>query len=416
MHAPAHRDDIHVLVIPSWYPARPGDISGSFFREQALALHWHGCQLGVIYPQLRSLRHWRGLAGSERGVRREFDQGMPVLRSPGVNPFPLFHGAACRWWVRHGLKLYRLYVAEFGRPDVVHAHASLYGGALARQLWLRDGVPYVLTEHSSMYPRGRVSRVQARIAREAARDARRRFAVSASFGAFLEGYFGADVGSWEVMPNIVDASFGERPLGEPATEGRFAFLTVGGLNENKGIHLLFEAFARGFADQPSVSLRIGGHGPERARLERLAVQLGIADRVTFLGALTRQQVAEELARAQALVHPSRYETFGVAIVEALAMGRPVVATRCGGPEGIVTARDGLLVPVDDIEALARAMRELREHIDRYDAAAIRLACLERFGEGAVVAQLRDTYETVAGRAPRQARERVVVPLRQAAGQ
>lgn len=127
-------------------------------------------------------------------------------------------------------------------------------------------------------------------------------------------------------------------------------------------------------------------------------------------------MAEELARAQALVHPSRYETFGVAIVEALAMGRPVVATRCGGPEGIVTARDGLLVPVDDIEALARAMRELREHIDRYDAAAIRLACLERFGEGAVVARLRDTYETVAGRAPHQARERVVVPLRQAAGQ
>ena len=125
-------------------------------------------------------------------------------------------------------------------------------------------------------------------------------------------------------------------------------------------------------------------------------------------------MAEELARVQALVHPSRYETFGVAIVEALAMGRPVVATRCGGPDGIVTARDGLLVPVDDVEALARAMRELREHIDRYDAPAIRQACLERFGEGAVVARLRETYEAVAGGAPRQRREHNAVPLRQAA--
>lgn len=416
MHAPATRDDIHVLIIPSWYPARPGDISGSFFREQALALHWHGCKVGVIYPQLRSLRQWRGLSGGARGVRREFDQGMPVLRSPGLNPFPLLHRAACAWWVRHGIGLYRRYVAEFGRPDLVHAHSALYGGALARQLWLREGVPYVLTEHSSMYPRGKVSRAQARIARDAARDARRRFAVSAAFGQFLGGYFGADTGSWEVMPNIVDASFGERPLGEPASDGDFTFLTVGGLNENKGIHLLFEAFARGFANDPGTRLRIGGHGPERMRLEKLAAQLGIADRVSFLGALTRQQVAEELARAQALVHPSRYETFGVAIVEALAMGRPVVATRCGGPDGIVTARDGLLLPVDDVDALARAMGELRVRIGEYDAAAIRQAALERFGEAAVVTRLREAYEAVAGRSSHQPRDRVVVPLRRVAGQ
>lgn len=410
MRTLAARDDMHVLVVPSWYPARPGDINGSFFREQALALHWHGCKVGVIYPQLRSLRQWRGFTADAHGVRREFDQGMPVLRSLGLNPFPMLHDAACRWWVRHGLRLYRRYVDEFGRPDVVHAHASLYGGALARQLWLREGVPYVLTEHSSMYPRGRVSRAQAHIAREAARDARRKFAVSEAFARFLDGYFGANDGAWEVMPNIVDASFGERPLGEPPVDGSFTFLTVGGLTENKGLHLLLDAFACGFANDPSVRLRIGGHGPERARLERQAAQLGLAGRVEFLGALTRQQVAEELARAQALAHPSRYETFGVAIVEALAMGRPVVATRCGGPDAIVTARDGLLVPVDDVQALADALRQLRDRIGEYDAIAIRRSCLERFSEGAVISRLREAYESVSGRM----RDSTVVPLRRVA--
>ncbi len=396
MRAPTASGDVHVLVVPSWYPARPGDINGSFFREQALALHWHGCKVGVIYPQLRSLRRWR--AAGAHGVSREFDQGMPVLRSHGVNPFPLLHHAASYWWVRHGLKLYRQYEAEFGRPDVVHAHAALYGGALARQLWLREGLPYVLTEHSSMYPRGRVSAAQMRIARDAARDARRKFAVSASFARFLQGYFGPADGAWEVMPNIVDASFGERALEESPPGRAFTFLTVGGLNENKGIDLLLRAFARGFAGDENVRVHIGGHGPERGRLERMAAQLGIADRVSFLGALTRQQVAEELARAQALVHPSRYETFGVAIVEALAMGRPVVATRCGGPDDIVTERDGLLVPVDDEGALAEAMSDLRRHIGRYDAAEIRRASLERFGESAVISRLRDAYGDAAGRA------------------
>lgn len=414
MRAPSARGDVHVLVVPSWYPSRPGDISGSFFREQALALHWHGCKVGVIYPQLRSLRQWRGRIGA-RGVSREFDQGMPVLRSHGVNPFPLLHRAASRWWVRHGLKLYRRYEAEFGRPDVVHAHAALYGGALARQLWLREGLPYVLTEHSSMYPRGRVSAAQTRIARDAARDARRKFAVSGSFARFLQGYFGAADGPWDVMPNIVDASFGERPLEEGTTQEDFSFLTIGGLNENKGIDLLLAAFARVFSADAGVRLRIGGHGPERGRLERLAAQLGVADRVTFLGALTRQQVAEELARAQALVHPSRYETFGVAIVEALAMGRPVVATRCGGPDDIVTPRDGLLVPVDDEAALADAMLDLRRNVRRYDAADIRRACLDRFGEAAVIARLREAYDDAAGRARPHAMEVQAVPLRRVAG-
>lgn len=412
MRAPSARGDVHVLVVPSWYPARPGDINGSFFREQALALHWHGCKVGVIYPQLRSLRHWRGPVGVH-GISREFDQGMPVLRSHGVNPFPMLHHAASYWWIRHGLKLYRQYEAEFGRPDVVHAHAALYGGALARQLWLREGLPYVLTEHSSMYPRGRVSAAQARIARDAARDARRKFAVSAAFARFLQGYFGTADGAWEVMPNIVDASFGERALEDGASGPSFTFVTVGGLNENKGIDLLLRAFARAFAGDGEVRLRIGGHGPERGRLERMAVQLGIAERVAFLGALTRQQVAEELSHAQALVHPSRYETFGVAIVEALAMGRPVVATRCGGPDDLVTARDGLLVPVDDEAALAAALRDLRMNIGRYDAADIRRASLERFGEAAVIGRLRDVYAEAAGRVG--APQGTVVPLRRVAG-
>ena len=263
-----------------------------------------------------------------------------------------------------------------------------------------------------MYPRGRVSSAQARIARDAARDARRRFAVSAAFARFLQGYVGSADGAWEVMPNIVDASFGERALEESPADG-FTFLTVGGLNENKGIDLLLSAFARAFAEDREVRLRLGGHGPERARLERLAVQLGIADRVSFLGALTRQQVAEELARAQALAHPSRYETFGVAIVEALAMGRPVVATRCGGPDDIVTARDGVLVPVDDEAALADALRELRQNLARYDAAEIRRASLARFGEAAVITRLREAYDAAAGR--QRTGEVDAVPLRRVAG-
>lgn len=385
---------MHVLIIPSWYPSAPGDINGSFFREQALALHRRGCEVSVIYPQLSSLRSWRGLSGGKRGVVRETDEGMPVLRLHGTNTFPLLHSAACRWWVHHGLTLYARHVDEFGRPDLVHAHSALYGGALARELWQREGLPYVLTEHSSMYSRGRVSRAQIRIARRVAEDARRKFAVSEAFAHFLDGYFGGRAAGWDAMPNIVDNAFAERPMQAPADDGYFAFISIGVLTENKGIHHLLAAFARVREANPDVVLRIGGDGPERQRLERLADTLGITGSVEFLGALTREKVAEQVSRAQVLVHPSQYETFGVAIIEALALGKPVIATRCGGPDAIVTPHDGMLVPVGDEQVLTEAMWTMRERIGDYDAAGIRRACLARFGERAVVERLTQVYAGV----------------------
>jgi glycosyltransferase involved in cell wall biosynthesis len=105
-------------------------------------------------------------------------------------------------------------------------------------------------------------------------------------------------------------------------------------------------------------------------------------------------VAEQVSRAQVLVHPSQYETFGVAIIEALALGKPVIATRCGGPDAIVTPHDGMLVPVGDEQVLAEAMWTMRERIGDYDAAGIRRACLARFGERAVVERLTQVYAGV----------------------
>jgi glycosyltransferase involved in cell wall biosynthesis len=89
--------------------------------------------------------------------------------------------------------------------------------------------------------------------------------------------------------------------------------------------------------------------------------------------------------------PSRSETFGVVYVEAIACGKPVLATRCGGPESIVTAENGLLVDTGDVDALAGAMRTMTATARSYDAHAIRRQFLERFSRAAVVDRLEDVY-------------------------
>ncbi len=132
---------------------------------------------------------------------------------------------------------------------------------------------------------------------------------------------------------------------------------AGRLVPAKGHDVLLRAFARLAADRPATRLAIYGEGPERARLAALTAEFGLAGRVTLAGHVDDLPAA--LAHAEVFALASRREGFGNVVVEALAAGTPVVATRCAGPSRILAdGRFGRLVPPDDPAALADALAAL----------------------------------------------------------
>ncbi|MGZ4396312.1 MAG: glycosyltransferase family 4 protein [Gaiellaceae bacterium] len=146
-----------------------------------------------------------------------------------------------------------------------------------------------------------------------------------------------------------------------------------------------------------VTLRLAGDGDERAALEARAAGLGLGDRVEFLGALGRDDVLALFRRADAAILSSAWENFPHTVVEALAVGTPVIATAVGGvPEIVTDGENGLLVPPGDPPALARAIRrfcaepELRE---RLRAAAV--PSVERFAPEHVYGELERILEAAA---------------------
>lgn len=156
------------------------------------------------------------------------------------------------------------------------------------------------------------------------------------------------------------------PLEPPPAEGEFRILYVGSLQIRKGVHVLLRALAaaRALGDW---SCGIIGGGPEEKKLERLAADLGLRDRVRFHGPLPFEQVSRALAQAHVLVVPSivlangRTEGIPTVIMEALAHQRPVIATRVSGvPELVEDGETGYLVPPADERALAGALERLRE--------------------------------------------------------
>ena len=169
-------------------------------------------------------------------------------------------------------------------------------------------------------------------------------------------------------------------------------LALGRLHSNKAFDVLIEALARA----PGIHLWLAGEGPARAELESHAERLAVSNRVRFLG--WREDAAALLAAADMLVCPSRHEPLGNVVIEAWAAGTPVVAASSAGPAALIRdGVNGLLVPVEDADALGRAImriaqgRSLRGEL----AAAGRATYAAEFSESVVVSQYREFFKRVA---------------------
>jgi glycosyltransferase involved in cell wall biosynthesis len=338
------------------------------------------------------LHRIRGISGSERHVLTLLpalaEQGIePVfvgLDDPASEPEPFYRelgvelvrvrcprdlDPALGWRVRRELR--RL------RPDVVHTHlvhADLYGALGA------GGVPLVSTKHNDdRFRLGPFRYVERALTRRASRV----IAITEALRRFCVGRVGLPAAKVEVVHYGLDAL--PEPWANspelPVPAGARVLLCVGRLAEQKGIDIAVRALARIREHEPAAVLVVLGEGPERTRLEALA-----GEGVYLPGRVG--DVTSWYRRAELIVHPARWEGFGLALLEAMLAGKPVVATQASSaPEIVADGQTGLLVPPEDPDALARAVIELLA--DPQTAASMGQAGLVRAGAEFSVAQMAE---------------------------
>jgi glycosyltransferase involved in cell wall biosynthesis len=284
-----------------------------------------------------------------------------------------------------------------GRFGLLHAHFLYPPGAVAAEAAAAEGIPLVATAHGfDVYRLPFRNAAWRRAIARAATAAGRVITVSRRNAGIL-AELGVPEARLRLIPNGFDPGAfhpgdraeARRPLGLPA-EARLV-AAVGHLVPVKGFDVLLDAMAELPQD---THLVLVGRGAEREALEDRARRRAIASRVTFAGEVPHARVGEYLRAADAVAIPSRDEGNPTVLVEALACGRPVVATAVGGIPDVLDSRQGLLVPAGDPRALAEGLRAtLASPRDEAGIAAAAAA----YSWNALAARILDVYrEAEAG--------------------
>ena len=246
--------------------------------------------------------------------------------------------------------------------DIVHTHISK-AGILGRQAARWAGVPLVLHTYHGVPEEWVGDSPKARLFRAVERRAARTTdAIVAVSGAVREDILNLGIGGnsrWEVVYNGIAPAFFALEGAQPSGERGLRLVTIGSLTPEKGVDVMLRALPSVVRLHPGVELVVVGDGPLRPELEGLARELGVAECVRFVG--LAKDVRLWLRECALFVAPSRREGMGIAVVEAMAMGCPVVASRVGGlAEVVVDGETGLLVEADASDALSEAICKLLE--------------------------------------------------------
>lgn len=412
---------MRIVILPSWCPSRNAPHAGSFFLEQAhaLAMACPDWQISIVLHDLARARAplsrpWRLPRFFLDVLRRKklritraasglmcYEVFLPYL--PYRRKMDAYEVSARSLAAHCDIALASIELMS-GPADMVHAEACYPAGAALAYLRRAANAVFCLSEHLGPFPPASLcdrAGTPHKIIHNAYRSAHLHSAVSTAIAAKIRA-----LGLSEhvaIMPNFLPDSLGAPSLhaysknsdvmrGHEKTDeasSPFHLLAVGGPSMEKGTDILLEAVARSDRD---IVLTLIGECARARGFQKRAKDLNIAHKVRFVGTIARDAIGDYYRACHAVIVASRFESFSVVCIEALAHGKPVIATRCGGPEDIVHAHNGLLIaPASSVELVA-AISVLMDTYSRYSADTIRQDFLARFSASAIIPLRKAWYQ------------------------
>ena len=389
-----------ILILSHLFPNESNPALGSFVQQQVRFLRKH-CQLKVIapiawFPPIRGFGRWSRIG---RVCSRELIDGLEILH-PRYLLFPrkIFFSL---YWISYLVMLF--WTVRNRDFDLIHAHTAYPDGLAALLFGKAVKKPVLITAHGSdinLYPEE--SRIGKILVCFALRHCDAVVAVSSDLKNRIEK-LGVNRAKLRVIHNGIDIALFSPMDKENAVSQKGLsrqnkrILYTGGLLPVKGVGVLIEAMSILAISRNDIEMVLVG-ADKKGRTDRefihMAKDLGLQEMVIFVTKVRNTEIPLWLTASDVFVLPSLSEGFGLSLVEALACGKPVVSTTCGGPEDIVTEEVGILVPPGDAKALASAIAYVLDHPEKYDSVRISSYARQRFNLEKISSQIFDLYRSL----------------------
>lgn len=393
---------MHILILPSWYPA-DNDFSGIFIKEQGVALaNYSSNHISVInwgpnefVMKLRSpVQSLQKIFSYSNSVPEKIQHKLNLVeyKIPHITWTSHILKGNCEALLIKVINQIKQIQIESGPIDIIHAHVSFPAGYIAKSISERLLIPYIITEHSGPFPFNEFIRSNTlkSIVKIPLTNAERVIAVSTWLAACIKKWTDKET---IIIPNSVNADF-FKPSSSFSGNSVPRIFTLSNLTYSKGLSDLLKAAQVLKMKGCSFQLRIGGEGRQGQKLRKQATNLKLEECTTWLGKISRESALVEYQNCDFFVMPSRLESLSMVILEALACGKPVVATDCGGPSDLLNKDNGILVPASSPGLLAKGIEEMLHKYELYDSNSIRNLCVDKYSENYIVRRILDVYNEV----------------------
>lgn len=397
-----------LLIISDMYPSKENPISGAFIEEQVEHLKkYNAIRVMVIGRRfvrigIRSFLRYMSQRKEGRGDtnRREDnkrEQDVIRIEYPVFivirRPLHIFNGMAAYLTAYNKLKKTGF------RPDLIYAHKSFPAGYVGWKLKENLNIPVVTMEFqgpfSSYFNEPYRGKRVIETIKHVDRTIYTKFQLKEIQAYGVSGdklglaYFGVDTERFFFDKEVYKSRRTE------IKNGKIKLLVVGRIEEAKGIQYLIQAIEVLKGEFHSICLSIVGILDRGGReiLDSIKAK-ELENNISYMGVSPQKELQSVINNHDILISPSLNETFGLTIIEAMACGKPVVATKCGGPEETVNEKTGVVVEKADAEALAAGIRYVIEHYENYNPEEIREYAVKNFSQQVVIERLNNLFDQI----------------------
>ena len=378
----------HILYLPSWFPSRRNPYPGDFIKRHAESASQYN-RITVFYTAIDETIKEPEL------VEEKINENLficiyyyPLLKgilSPVINGAKRF--SALR-------KMYNKFFAD-SSPDIVHVHVAYPAGLFALYLKKRKGLEYIISEHDGIYMPGYDNyhipgQFEKKMVPAIYKNSKKIHAVSKSLAAALVDLKLADTKPI-VIPNVVNIDvFKYR---EKERSKTFSFVHISSLINQKNPEGMLQALSLVKKKRNDFVLKI--IGPAKEKFKKMVSDLSLEKEVIFMGEIPYTDVAKEINNSDAMIHFTRYETFGCVIAESLCCGIPVIVSDLDVIRELITnGVNGLLVTESEVDDLADKILYFMETGVQINSNQVAEESQQKFNYNRVGKMFDDLYNSV----------------------